>query len=57
MADKEKAVVDFLYFVSLGERRLNDRMKTEGLDFKKLEGFAALYQRDSLEELINALFD
>ncbi len=55
MAEKEKAVVDFLYFVSLGERRANDRMKTEGLDLEKLKGFAALYQRDSLEELINAL--
>lgn len=57
MADKEKAVVDFLYFVSLGERRLNDRMKTGGLDREKLKEFAALYQRDSLEELINALFN
>ena len=57
MADKEKAVVDFLYFVSLGERRSNDRMKTEGLDREKLKEFAALYQRDSLEELIHALFD
>lgn len=56
MAEKEKAVVDFLYFVSLGERRPNDRMRTEGLDIEKLKEFAALYQRRSLEGLIDALF-
>lgn len=56
MAEKEKAVVDFLYFVSLGRRRLNDRMKTRGLDLKRLKNFGALYERKRLEELIDDLF-
>jgi hypothetical protein len=54
MAEPEKALVDYLYFVSLGKRMGNDRLYTEKnvLDRKKLQAYAQLYKRKKLAELL-----
>lgn len=52
----EKAVCDYLYFVSLGKKKLNDRLKLDGLDIKKIKKFGRLFQRKGLERIINDLF-
>lgn len=55
MAEPEKAVADFLYFVSLGKRQLNDRMTLKGLDHKKIIRYAKLFERPRLIKLIQNL--
>ena len=54
VAEPEKAVVDYLYFVSLGKRQPNDRMTITGLDKKKIMRYAELYKRPSLMKLIQS---
>ena len=52
IADPEKALVDYLYFVSLGRKPGNDRLNTASLDRQKALGYASLYHRTSLEQRI-----
>lgn len=55
IAEPEKAVVDYLYFVALGRKSLNDRLKVNSLDKNKVLGFARLYNRVKLDQLIKEL--
>ena len=55
MAEPEKAVADYLYFVSLGKRELNDRMTTKNLDRKKMIRYAELFERPGLMQIIKKL--
>ncbi len=55
IAEPEKAVVDYLYFVSLGKRQPNDRMNIRGLNRKKIIRYANLYGRRGLMKLIEKL--
>lgn len=55
MAEPEKAVVDFLYFVSLGKRQLNDRLTVRRLNRKKIIAYAKLYNRPSLIQRVQKL--
>lgn len=52
VADPEKALVDYLYFVSLGRKTGNDRLETAGLDRQKALGYAGLYRRTGLDQLV-----
>jgi len=52
IADPEKALVDYLYFVSLGRKPRNDRLNTTSLDRQKSLGYADLYQRAGLDQLV-----
>jgi hypothetical protein len=54
IAEPEKALVDYLYFVTLGKRMLNDRLyiKPGSLDKTKLRKYARLYGRKRLNELV-----
>jgi predicted transcriptional regulator of viral defense system len=52
IADAEKALVDYLYFVSLGRKPRNDRLDPAGLDRQKALGYSALYQRAGLDRLV-----
>lgn len=54
IAEPEKALVDFLYFVSLGKRETNDRImqKEHDLDKNKLHTYAQLYKRQKLLALV-----
>jgi predicted transcriptional regulator of viral defense system len=53
IAEPEKAFIDYLYFVSLGKKTLNDRLSYERLDYKKVRSFGRLYQRSHLDRLID----
>ncbi|MDP3725381.1 MAG: hypothetical protein Q8R20_02850 [Nanoarchaeota archaeon] len=55
MAEPEKAVADYLYFVSLGKRQMNDRMIIKGLDRKKITRYAKLFRRPGLMQIIQNL--
>lgn len=55
IAEPEKALVDYLYFVSLGKKTLNERLNAKSLRRAKLLGYAKLYHRPSLETLIKNL--
>lgn len=53
IATPEKAFCDYLYFVSLGKKRLNDRLKTDKLDFAKVKRYVKVFKRKGLERMIN----
>jgi hypothetical protein len=56
IAEPEKALIDYLYFVSLGKRALNDRIDaTDTLDKAKLKKYATLYNRKKLNSLLEEL--
>lgn len=55
IAEKEKALADYLYFVSLGEKFWNDRFNISGLDRNKLIGYAKLFEREKVIRLIDDL--
>ena len=55
IATPEKAVVDFLYFVSLGKKLLNDRLQVEGLDSKELEKHAKAFERPGILDALDRL--
>ena len=52
MAEPEKALVDYLYFVSLGKKPKNDRLNLASLDRQKVLHYASLYQRTGLDQLL-----
>jgi len=52
IADPEKSLVDYLYFVSLGRKPKNDRLDAASLDKQKALGYAALYRRAGLDRLV-----
>ena len=52
MAEPEKALVDYLYFVSLGKRPPNDRLALANLDRNKVLRYARLYHRMGLERMV-----
>ena len=54
IAEKEKALVDYLYFVSLKKSPENDRLETKGFDKEKIIFYAALFKNKKLNNLIEA---
>lgn len=55
IAEPEKALADFLYFVAIGKRFWNDRFNTSKLDRKKLLGYAKLFKREKVIEFMKEL--
>ncbi|KKU16801.1 MAG: hypothetical protein UX25_C0024G0008 [Candidatus Woesebacteria bacterium GW2011_GWC2_45_9] len=55
IAEPEKAVVDYLYFIVLGKKHPNERLYTHSLRKKKLLEYARLYKRDKLITLVKKL--
>lgn len=55
MATPEKAVADYLYFVDLKKKTLNDRLRISRLSRQRLVAYAALFKRPSLARLIKSL--
>ena len=51
MADKEKALADYLYFVALGKKSLNDRFDLDGLDKDKVLSYLELFKRKTAIEI------
>ncbi|MFA6587680.1 MAG: hypothetical protein WCT08_01285 [Patescibacteria group bacterium] len=56
IAEPEKALADYLYFVDLKQRVLNDRLRLKGLKQTKLLAYAKLFQRPSLLKLIRHVY-
>lgn len=55
IAEPEKALVDYLYFVSLGRKTLNDRLSVSNLKKEKIIRYAKLFNRPGLLNLIKKL--
>ena len=56
IADPEKAVVDYLYLVSLGRRALSERLDLSIVKINKIKFYARLFASKSLDALITKLF-
>ena len=56
IADPEKALVDYLYFVALGKRVLNDRMNIVKLDKQKIFNYANYFNDKRLDNLLKKVF-
>jgi len=52
VAEPEKALADYLYFVSLGKKTLNERLNIGRLNMNKVVRYAELYDRPGLLKLI-----
>ena len=57
VATPEKAVADFLYFVSLGKRSYNDRLKIKQVDKEKLGKAVELFENQRIAELLGKVFE
>lgn len=55
-AEPEKATVDYLYFVSLGKKSLNERMRWSNLNREKIKQYASLYKRPPLMNILKKLY-
>ncbi len=55
MATPEKALVDYLYFVSLKKKAMPDRMRFKSLDRRKIYFYAGKFKRDNLTDIIKGL--
>lgn len=57
IATPEKAFVDYLYFVDLGKKLVNERLDVNKLSKSKLIKYAKLFKRNSLVKLVNKIYD
>ena len=55
IAEPEKAVADYFYFVALGKKPGNDRLDLSFLNKKKLLEYAELYERKKLVDLVKKI--
>lgn len=55
IAEAEKALVDFLYFIAIGKRFWNDRFDVSQLDRNKVIAYAKLFEREKVLELVEKL--
>ncbi len=56
IAEPEKALTDFLYFVAIGHRIMNDRIDISKLNKDKILKYAKLYGREKVIALVNKLY-
>ncbi len=55
IAEPEKALVDYLYFVDLKLRSLNDRLRLNNIRKKTVLFYTSLFKRESLSQLIREI--
>lgn len=55
MAVPEKALVDYCYFIDLGLKSLNDRLRANKVNAKESLRYARLFNRESLLKLIRGI--
>lgn len=48
IAEKEKALADYLYLASLGEKKLNERLRWGKVRWRKVEEYLSLFERPKL---------
>ena len=53
IADPEKALVDYLYFVALGKKKANERLNMAKLNINKVREYASLFENKKLNQLVN----
>ncbi len=56
IADAEKALADYLYFVNLKKAILNDRLYLKNINKKKLMIFISAFNRESLKKLTDQIY-
>lgn len=56
IADREKALTDYLYFVTRKSYEFNDRIDTSRLDKAKIIHYAGLFDKKSIYRLIEAIY-
>ena len=52
MADPEKALIDFIYFISIGKKNYNERFMIKNLNKSKALEYAKLFSRPLLVKLV-----
>jgi len=52
IAETEKAVVDYLYFVALGQKKINSRINLRKINKKKLVAYGKTFKNKKLSSLI-----
>lgn len=57
IAEPEKALADYLYFVSLGRKTLGDRINLIGIKKEKLNDYAKIFNRPKINKLIQQIYD
>ena len=57
IAEPAKAIVDYLYFVDLGRKTLNERINLSKIPKKSIIEYAGLFGRRSLIKLVKGLYD
>ena len=57
IAEPEKALVDYLYFIDLKKRKLNERIDLRKLSKKKVLQYAKFFGRKNLDKLIKRTYD
>ena len=57
IAEAEKALADWLYFVSIGKKSMNDRLDLTNINKKKLIKYCHLFERKNLIKLIEKVYD
>ena len=56
VAEPEKALADYLYFVAIGRKSLNERLDLKEINKGKLIKYAKLFKRKNLLKLINQIY-
>jgi len=56
IAEPEKALADYLYFVSLGRKTLNDRIDRSKLNKEKVIEYSKLFERKNINQLIERVW-
>jgi len=55
-AEKEKALADYLYYVCLKKKSLNNRLRTKGINKKRLLFYISLFKRPGFKEWVKNAF-
>jgi len=56
IADPEKSVADFLYFIFLGKRLYNDRLDLRKVNFKKVKEYLSLFGNRNIIKFANKIY-
>lgn len=57
IAEPEKALLDYLYFVILKKKTFNDRLNMKNISKIKLLKYAKCFKKDKLTQLVKGLYD
>ena len=55
IADPEKALIDYAYFVALGKKQINERLNTRKINKTKVRAYAEMFDNKKLNQLVKQL--